>query len=112
MKIKNKLKIVQQKRKIQDFQTFNPLYDFKLIRGRFYAIQSIPVRKMIEVVNKKTGETEIKWITTWKTYYSDESGCILMAHSGVRPVLSVVFDATIRGEFSVIFSPDLIRSSM
>lgn len=61
---------------IQDFQTFNPLYDFKLIRGRFYAIQSIPVRRVTEVVNKKTGETEIKWITTWKTYYSDESGCI------------------------------------
>ena len=25
---------------IQDFQTYNPLYDYKLIRGKFFAIQS------------------------------------------------------------------------
>lgn len=61
---------------IEDYQTYNPLYDFKLIKGRFFAIQSVPVRKMVEEVNKKTGDTEIKWITTWRTYYSDEHGNI------------------------------------
>ena len=61
---------------IEDYQTYNPLYDYKLIKGKFFAIQSLPVRKMVEEVNKKTGDTEIKWITTWRTYYSDEHGNI------------------------------------
>jgi hypothetical protein len=61
---------------IQDFQTYNPLYDYKLIRGKFFAIQSMPIRKVVEEVNKRTNETEIKQITTWRTYYSDELGNI------------------------------------
>jgi hypothetical protein len=63
---------------IPDFQTYNPLYDYKLIKGKFFAIQSVPVRRMVEEVNKKTGDTEIKWITTWRTHYSDEIGNIQM----------------------------------
>ena len=79
---------------IEDYQTYNPLYDFKLIKGRFFAIQSVPVRKMVEEVNKKTGDSEIKWITTWRTLYSDELGNIQrMEHDRIN-------GETLKPEFS------------
>lgn len=59
---------------IKDYEGFNPLCDFKLIRGKFFAIQSTPIRKKVAV--EKNGSVETEWITTWKTYYSDESGDI------------------------------------
>ena len=79
---------------IEDYQTYNPLYDFKLIKGRFFAIQSVPVRKMVQEVNKKTGDSEIKWITTWRTLYSDELGNIQrMEHDRIN-------GETLKPEFS------------
>ena len=92
--VKTDQKIGPAEEEIEDYQTYNPLYDFKLIKGRFFAIQSVPVRKMVEEVNKKTGDTEIKWITTWRTLYSDELGNIQrMEHDRIN-------GETLKPEFS------------
>lgn len=78
----DKLTLADNEELIPDHQTYNPLYDFILVKGKFYAVRSIPIRKMIEV--KKGDESEIKRINAWKTFYTEDGENIrVMEHDKI-----------------------------